>query len=192
MPNSDTNRECGFKLPCLNRGGIFIIFLLCFHALPIWAQQLITLQEAISLGKAKSLNTSLLEAEAKRYDLKVLLIEAQRREQNVSSSFGSSRNEVGDSSDLEATATDRQLLKVAYQQSFEGGFNWKFSYQQRQDTALTSNSSNEELTKFVLTAALPVYGKSQETKKLKTRKSLLQLEQERNIWSHNRCWCCYC
>ena len=86
------------------------------------------------------------------------ILDQNRSEQKLNGLVGNSRNEVADSYDLSAAATDTNRFKVGYTQTFESGMNWSVTHFQRTSKALNTQASSEEFTKDLVSLSYPWSG----------------------------------
>lgn len=187
MKQSCLNQVCGLKwffLKILIGLGFFCGAGAEGYATPSFAY--LTLKDAIALGLKESLPASQLTTEKQRLDLKELKLEEGKRQQKVDSSILGSRNEVGDSRDLEASAQETRQLVLSYQENFENGFLWKIINTQRLTTPLDGEEEETLFQKTILVLSFPLYGTAAEKNRLTNQKLKLSLENEWVMWEQEK------
>ncbi len=138
----------------------------------------LTLKDAILLGLQNSLPASQVVGDTESLRLKRQRLEASKLRHAINSSIANSRNEIGDSRDLDASATETQQSVISYQQTFENGFSWKLTNTQRFERPIEGGGSESTFQKNLLSLSYPLWGKAADGLKLNNEKLALQFEEE--------------
>jgi Outer membrane efflux protein len=181
MKNMNTNRACGLIFRCLS----WVSLLLYLALLPSAnAQEFtgnLTLKKAVSAAFLEGGEAEVLASRDRQFLTQIQQREKSRIKHTLSSRTGISRNEIGDSQDLESSANETASYTLSYEQIFEGGISWKISQTSRSEEALTDNEEDEEYSKQLFTVQLPIYGKEAERGSITGRKNELELDRTRQM-----------
>ncbi|NQU66253.1 MAG: TolC family protein [SAR324 cluster bacterium] len=139
-----------------------------------------TLKEALISSTQQGIDAPILLEQGQSLGLKREQLEKSKIKHTITGRTGYSKNEVGDSQDLAAGAIETMLYTLSYQQLYENGFSWTASQTTRSSKALTETEKDEEYSKQLLLAKLPLYGKTADITSLFNKKQQLLLETEQN------------
>lgn len=149
----------------------------------------LTISGMLKLAEENGIGQTKLREGEKQYLLRQQYLEEQKIEHQATGALSGSRNEVGDSRDLDSSESETTLYKIDYKQTLENGIYWKISHQQRFEKAITGDGTDGQLNKTVLSALVPFYGKSSYSKQLNREKIELSMNRDRNQWrSEHRKW----
>ena len=135
-----------------------------------------TLKKAILLSLSGSIDASIINRQEEGLEQKRQLLDESKVKHVLTGKTGYSKNEIGDSQDLESSAMEISTFTLSYQQIFENGFTWTASQINRTGVALTPSQVDEEYSKQLLTAKLPIFGNHSESSWLTNRKLQIDIE----------------
>jgi outer membrane protein TolC len=177
MRSNNTSRECTSW--CKYRKSLLILLFVGWTTTG-YAQSdpaVLTLKEVLN-----SVHRQGLDADIREEKNRTLLNRYQQRDESriqhtIVGRSGISKNEVGDSLDLEASARESTYFTLSYEQQFESGFNWTASQTLRSGRTLTGDEDREDYRKQMLVARVPVYGRGATLGESINRKTDIELQQ---------------
>lgn len=157
---------------------VFFILIQLSGALLFASEQLISLQEVLNGYREHNQTIRRLSAEQKVVQSQKKQTDEAGIKHKIISQIALSKNELSDSRDLDASASETTQMSLTYQQIFEEGFNWSISHKNRVSSPIDSSGDKEDFTKYILSTELPIYGKQAGGRKLENQKKVVQIHQK--------------
>ncbi len=132
----------------------------------------LTLSKAIEMGLNHQTYRRQKDTRIQRNSIKKGMISERSIKHKVYSNLKNYNNEVADSTDVEASATNTNVVVLGYRQNYEGGTQVDLTTSQRDSQALTTGGTDETLTKQTLSVTVPFTGQAANLTRLSNQKEM--------------------